>query len=78
MDDAVYMQMLSRLDLPMPLIHTLLVLLTFRFSEWPSDALKSVSARFLNDVDMGSDNTRTAVEDMCVVFHQVSSVIMLL
>ncbi len=41
-----------------------------RFSEWPSDALKSVASRFLHDVDMGSDDTRAAVEDMCMVFHQ--------
>ncbi|KAL6759980.1 dynein heavy chain 6 [Haematococcus lacustris] len=40
------------------------------FSEWPADALKSVASRFLNSVDMDSEHTRTAVEDMCMVFHQ--------
>lgn len=41
-----------------------------RFSEWPADALKSVASRFLHDVDMPTEETRHAVEDMCMVFHQ--------
>jgi hypothetical protein len=40
------------------------------FSEWPADALKSVAARFLCDVEMEDDRTRGAVEDMCMTFHQ--------
>jgi dynein heavy chain len=44
-----------------------------RFSEWPADALKSVASRFLHDVDMETQDTRNAVEDMCMVFHQTVS-----
>lgn len=40
------------------------------FSEWPADALKSVASRFLHDVEFESEHTRSAVEDMCMVFHQ--------
>ena len=43
------------------------------FSEWPADALKSVAARFLRDVEMDTPETRGAVEDMCMVFHQTVS-----
>lgn len=40
------------------------------FSEWPADALKGVASRFLHDVDMDTTEERSAVEDMCMVFHQ--------
>ena len=40
------------------------------FSEWPSDALKSVASRFLQDLEFDTEHTRAAVEDMCMVFHQ--------
>ncbi|KAK9829119.1 hypothetical protein WJX72_004004 [[Myrmecia] bisecta] len=40
------------------------------FSEWPDDALKSVASQFLKDVEMEDDDTRAAVEQMCMVFHQ--------
>lgn len=40
------------------------------FSEWPEDALKSVASKFLGEVEMQSDSTRVAVEDMCMTFHQ--------
>ncbi|KAG2430891.1 hypothetical protein HXX76_009864 [Chlamydomonas incerta] len=39
------------------------------FSVWPSDALKSVASKFLHDVEMTDDATRSAVEDMCMEFH---------
>lgn len=39
-------------------------------AEWPSDALKSVASKFLDDVEFQSQETREAVEDMCMVFHQ--------
>ncbi|PNH07360.1 Dynein heavy chain 7, axonemal [Tetrabaena socialis] len=39
------------------------------FTVWPSDALKSVASKFLHDVEMDSDDTRGAVEDMCMEFH---------
>ncbi len=41
------------------------------FSEWPADALKSVASHFLLDLEFDTEHTRTAVEDMCMVFHQV-------
>ena len=39
------------------------------FSEWPTDALQSVATQFLSDVNMDTDDTRTACIDMCMVFH---------
>ena len=39
------------------------------FSEWPQDALKSVATQFLQEVDLSTDETRSAVEDMCIEFH---------
>lgn len=40
------------------------------FSEWPEDALLSVSKRFLATVNLGSDEVRDAVAAMCVDIHQ--------
>ena len=40
------------------------------FSEWPEDALKSVAHQFLSDVEMDDQDTREAVEDMCMLMHQ--------
>lgn len=40
------------------------------FSEWPEDALKSVASKFLSGIEMESESTRVAVEDMCMSFHQ--------
>lgn len=40
------------------------------FSEWPEDALKSVASKFLSAIEMKSEATRVAVEDMCMSFHQ--------
>ena len=39
------------------------------FSKWPQDALKSVATQFLAEVDLVNDETRSAVEDMCIEFH---------
>ena len=38
------------------------------YSAWPDDALQSVAAQFLADVDLGE--TRDSVIDMCKLFHK--------
>ncbi|KAK3261161.1 hypothetical protein CYMTET_29916, partial [Cymbomonas tetramitiformis] len=40
------------------------------FSEWPGDALSSVAAQFLRDVEMDDEETRKNILDMCMLFHQ--------
>jgi len=40
------------------------------FSEWPDEALRSVASQFLKEVEMETDETREAIIDMCMVFHQ--------
>ena len=39
------------------------------FNEWPAEALLSVSKRFLEFVDLGSDEMRDKVASMCVEIH---------
>lgn len=39
------------------------------FDEWPNDALLSVSRRFLEFVDLGSDEMRDKIANMCVEIH---------
>ncbi|KAJ3068328.1 Dynein heavy chain 6, axonemal [Podochytrium sp. JEL0797] len=39
------------------------------FDEWPRDALLSVSRRFLEFVDLGSDEMREKISNMCVEIH---------
>ncbi len=39
------------------------------FSEWPTDALESVAARFLKVVEM-SDELREKCVEMCIMFHE--------
>lgn len=40
------------------------------FSEWPESALQSVASKFLSTVEMDRPETRGAVVDMCMLFHQ--------
>jgi dynein heavy chain len=40
------------------------------FSEWPKDALKSVASQFLRDVEFDTEESRTNVEDMCMMFQE--------
>ncbi|KAI9348792.1 dynein heavy chain and region D6 of dynein motor-domain-containing protein [Zopfochytrium polystomum] len=39
------------------------------FDEWPEDALLSVSQRFLEFVDLGSDDMKSKIATMCVEIH---------
>jgi dynein heavy chain len=39
------------------------------FDEWPDEALLSVSRRFLEFVDLGSDEMRDKIANMCVTIH---------
>ncbi|KAJ3101998.1 Dynein heavy chain 6, axonemal [Phlyctochytrium planicorne] len=39
------------------------------FDEWPRDALLSVSKRFFEFVDLGSDDMRDKIAEMCVEIH---------
>ncbi|ORY38879.1 hypothetical protein BCR33DRAFT_853838 [Rhizoclosmatium globosum] len=39
------------------------------FDEWPKDALLSVSKRFFEFVDLGSDDMRDKISSMCVEIH---------
>ncbi|KAJ3347122.1 Dynein heavy chain 6, axonemal [Entophlyctis luteolus] len=39
------------------------------FDEWPKDALLSVSRRFFEFVDLGSDEMREKISNMCVEIH---------
>jgi dynein heavy chain len=39
------------------------------FNEWPQDALLSVSQRFLEFVELGSDEMRDKISSMCVDIH---------
>ncbi|KAI8909816.1 dynein heavy chain and region D6 of dynein motor-domain-containing protein [Gorgonomyces haynaldii] len=39
------------------------------FDEWPREALLSVSRRFLEFVDLGSDELREKISEMCVEIH---------
>ncbi|RKO89719.1 dynein heavy chain and region D6 of dynein motor-domain-containing protein [Blyttiomyces helicus] len=39
------------------------------FDEWPKDALLSVSRRFLEFVDLGSDEMKVKIAEMCVEIH---------
>ncbi|KAJ3052746.1 Dynein heavy chain 6, axonemal [Rhizophlyctis rosea] len=39
------------------------------FDEWPKDALLSVSRRFLEFVDLGSDEMKDKIAEMCVEIH---------
>ncbi|KAJ3111652.1 Dynein heavy chain 6, axonemal [Phlyctochytrium bullatum] len=39
------------------------------FDEWPRDALLSVSKRFFEFVDLGSDDMRDKISEMCVEIH---------
>ncbi|KAI8801429.1 dynein heavy chain and region D6 of dynein motor-domain-containing protein [Cladochytrium replicatum] len=39
------------------------------FDEWPRDALLSVSQRFFEFVDLGSDEMRQKISEMCVEIH---------
>ncbi|KAJ3347863.1 Dynein heavy chain 6, axonemal, partial [Kappamyces sp. JEL0680] len=39
------------------------------FDEWPKEALLSVSTRFLEFVDLGSDDMKQKIAAMCVVIH---------
>ncbi|KAJ3137918.1 Dynein heavy chain 6, axonemal [Physocladia obscura] len=39
------------------------------FDEWPREALLSVSKRFLEYVDLGSDETKANIAQMCVEVH---------
>lgn len=39
------------------------------FDEWPADALLSVSQSFLKYVDLGSDDTRDRIAEVCVKVH---------
>ncbi|KAI8907759.1 dynein heavy chain and region D6 of dynein motor-domain-containing protein [Powellomyces hirtus] len=40
------------------------------FDEWPTDALLSVSKRFLEFVDVGSDVMKDKIAEMCVEIHE--------
>lgn len=40
------------------------------YMPWPRDALLSVANRFLNEVDLGSDEVAEGVASMCVTIHQ--------
>lgn len=40
------------------------------FDEWPKDALLSVSKRFLEFVDLGSDEMREKIATLCVGLHE--------
>ena len=39
------------------------------FTEWPEEALQSVSTRFFEFVDLGSDEMKSKISEMCVVIH---------
>ena len=39
------------------------------YSEWPEDALISVSRKFLAGTDLGGDEVRDAIANMCVKIH---------
>lgn len=40
-----------------------------RFSQWPDDALLSVSRKFLAGTDLGGDEISEQVANMCVRIH---------
>ncbi|KNC97013.1 uncharacterized protein SPPG_09508 [Spizellomyces punctatus DAOM BR117] len=40
------------------------------FDEWPREALLSVSKRFLEFVDLGSDHMKEKIAEMCVEIHE--------
>ncbi|KAI9002652.1 dynein heavy chain and region D6 of dynein motor-domain-containing protein [Gaertneriomyces semiglobifer] len=40
------------------------------FDEWPKDALLSVSRRFLEFVDLGTDQMKNNIAEMCVEIHE--------
>ncbi|KAK9815239.1 hypothetical protein WJX72_000483 [[Myrmecia] bisecta] len=39
------------------------------FSDWPAEALRSVSSKFLEDVELGGEAISQAVAEMCVDIH---------
>jgi dynein heavy chain len=39
------------------------------FTEWPEEALQSVSTRFFEFVDLGTDEMKSKISAMCVVIH---------
>jgi len=39
------------------------------FTEWPKEALQSVSERFFEFIDLGSDEMKECISEMCVVVH---------
>ncbi|KAJ3339931.1 Dynein heavy chain 2, axonemal, partial [Kappamyces sp. JEL0680] len=39
------------------------------FSEWPEDALLEVATKYLNDIDLGSDQVKKGVSQMFVAVH---------
>jgi len=40
------------------------------FSEWPSDALKSVASQFLSELEMPSEEIKDNIIDMCMSIHE--------
>jgi len=40
------------------------------FSEWPSNALKSVASQFLADLEMPTEDIKSAIIEMCMSIHE--------
>eukprot|EP00961_Rhodomonas_salina_P112184 1510010-Rhodomonas_salina.1 len=39
------------------------------FTPWPQDALLSVANQFLNKIDLGTDEARNAISQVCMTIH---------